>query len=209
MGRCTSYRVCRTHSILRTLAVRVRANLVGKPCRLLRSCAFRRRRSATSLYCRNCQINSPTISATALSSIHGRDSARALGIINERSGKDPQCHERSRLGLRRLNRCASGCRKRFGRQGRRICANRQRLARRESGTGNCSPAAAPRCDTPALKSSINRYDSSKVCDRSTRWVHCDLTAGRRETPAWCSTQGQSPNRLRFLRGFFSVPRALA
>ena len=35
---------------------------------------------------------------------------------------------------------------------------------------------------------------------------CDLTAGRRETPAWCSTKGQSPNRLRFLRGFFPGPR---
>ena len=123
LGRCTSYRVCWTHSIHLTNASWRAAHLVGIPSRLLRVCAFRRRRSAAYCTARSNQhVQRPRSSIL----LNGRDSPRSLGIITElEHGGDesrsptPTTSRRSRLGLRRLNRCAAAgasvCRKRFGR----------------------------------------------------------------------------------------------
>ena len=124
----------------------------------------------------------------------------------------PTTSRRFRLGLRRLNRGASVCRQRFGRQGRHIRSNRQKGWRDEKGNW---PLLHPRTEmrhTGAAMtwhrvwgcSDFNQPILRKLCIYSLGSLRSNRPPRRRprETPASCSTKRRSQNRLRLLRGCF-------
>jgi hypothetical protein len=92
LGRCTLHRVCRTHSILRTLAVLA----CGPTWWESHADCFARAHFGDAdrpqVYTAGSNQQSNDI-GDRVEQHNGRDSARTLGIINERGGNDPRRHD--------------------------------------------------------------------------------------------------------------------